>query len=54
MKIKILRKLILLLLIAILFTCDKDNDDVPNMCIDETLINLDLVCTEEALSLIHI
>ena len=49
MKIKILRKLILLLLIAILFTCDKDNDDVPNMCIDETLINLDLVCTEEAL-----
>ena len=40
-----MKKLILLLLfIPLVFTCDQDSDDVPNMCIDETLINLETLC----------
>lgn len=41
-------KLILLLFISLIFSCgsEGDNDDVPNMCIDETLINLETICPE--------
>ena len=42
-----MKKLILLLFIPFVFACTEDRDDVPNMCIDETLINLEFVCTEE-------
>ncbi len=42
-----MKKLILLLLIPVVFACISDNEDIPNMCIDESLINLDYVCTEE-------
>jgi hypothetical protein len=42
-----MRKLILLLFIPLVFACDEDSDDVPNMCVDETLIDLESVCTEE-------
>ena len=42
-----MKKLILLLLIPFVFACTEDRDDVPNMCIDETLINLEFACTEE-------
>ena len=38
-----MKKLILLLFIPIVFGC-KDDDDVPNMCIDESLINLASPC----------
>ena len=32
--------------IPLVFACssDSDNDDVSNMCIDETLINLETLC----------
>ena len=42
-----MKKLILLLFIPFVFACDEDSDDVPNMCVDETLIDLESVCTEE-------
>ena len=42
-----MKKLILLLFIAIVFNCSSDDEDVPNMCVDESLINLDYACTEE-------
>ena len=42
-----MKKLILLLFIPLVFACDEDSDDVPNMCVDETLIDLESVCTEE-------
>ena len=42
-----MKKLILLLFIPLVFACTEDRDDVPNMCIDETLINLEFACTEE-------
>ena len=42
-----MKKLILILFIPIVFTCS-DDEDVPNMCVDETLINLEYFCTEEA------
>ena len=42
-----MKKLILLLLIPLVFACTEDRDDVPNMCVDETLINLEFACTEE-------
>ena len=38
--------LILLLFIPLVFACNND-DDIPNMCVDESLINLDYACTEE-------
>ena len=43
-----MKKLILLLFIPLVFTCSNDNEDTPNMCVDETLINLEYPCTEEA------
>ena len=42
-----MKKLILLVFIPLVFACDEDSDDVPNMCVDETLINLEFACTEE-------
>ena len=42
-----MKKLILLLFIPLVFACTEDRDDVPIMCIDETLINLEFACTEE-------
>ena len=42
-----MKNLILLLFITFVFTCSSDEEDTPNMCIDESLINLDYACTEE-------
>jgi len=42
-----MKKLILLLFIPIVFNCSSDDEDAPNMCVDESLINLDYACTEE-------
>ncbi len=39
-----MKKLILLLFIPIVFSCKDDDEDVPNMCIDESLINLASPC----------
>ena len=39
--------LLLLLFIPLVFACSSDDEDTPNMCIDESLINLDYACTEE-------
>jgi|TARA_B110000003_G_scaffold46810_1_gene45183 hypothetical protein len=41
-------KKLVLLLSPFLFACEKDDDETPNMCVDETLINLEFVCSEEA------
>ena len=38
-----MKKLILLLFIPLVFACS-DDEDTPNMCVDETLINLDTAC----------
>ena len=38
-----MKKLILLLFIPLIFSCS-DDEDTPNMCIDETLINLQTPC----------
>ncbi|CAI8358695.1 MAG: hypothetical protein OSB17_05750 [Ulvibacter sp.] len=41
-------KKLLLLSVLLIFGCSsEENEDVPNMCVDETLINLDYACTEE-------
>ena len=41
-------KKLLLLFVLLIFGCSSnDNEDVPNMCVDKTLINLDYACTEE-------
>ena len=43
-----MKKLILLLFIPLVFACNNDDDDdIPNMCVDESLINLDYACTEK-------
>ena len=42
-----MKKLLFVLLIPLVFACGSDNEDAPNMCIDESLINLDYACTEE-------
>ena len=42
-----MKKLILLLFIPIVFACNNDDEDVPNMCVDESLINLEYACTQE-------
>ena len=42
-----MKKLIILLFITLVFNCNSDDEDVPNMCVDESLINLDYVCTQE-------
>ena len=38
-----MKKLILLLFIPLVFSCS-DDEDTPNMCVDETLINLETPC----------
>ena len=42
-----MKKLLFVLLIPLVFACGSDDEDTPNMCIDESLINLDYACTEE-------
>ena len=42
-----MKKLTLLLFISLFFSCGNDDEDIPSMCIDESLINLDYACTEE-------
>jgi hypothetical protein len=42
-----MKRLILLLFILLVFDCSSDDENVPNMCIDESLINLHYACTEE-------
>ena len=42
-----MKRLILLLFILVVFDCSSDDENVPNMCIDESLINLHYACTEE-------
>ena len=42
-----MKKLILLLFIPLVVNCSSDDEDTANMCIDESLINLDYACTEE-------
>lgn len=41
-------KKLLFLFLTTIIACGGQDDDVPNMCVDETLINLDYACTEEA------
>ena len=38
-----MKKLILLLLIPFVFACS-DGENIPNMCIDESLISSDVAC----------
>ena len=42
-----MKKLILLIFIMLVFDCSSDKVDVLNMCVDESLINLDYTCTEQ-------
>ena len=42
-----MKRLILLSFIIILSSCHSDNDDNLNDCIDENLIDINAVCTEE-------
>ena len=42
-----MKKLILLLFIQLVFTCSSDEENTPNMCIDESLINLEYDCINE-------
>tara|TARA_B100000035_G_C20909614_1_gene513338 strand:+ start:397 stop:624 length:228 start_codon:yes stop_codon:yes gene_type:complete len=39
-----MKKLMLMLFIPFLLNCSSDDEDVPNMCVDETLINLEIAC----------
>tara|TARA_B100001248_G_scaffold247230_1_gene218520 strand:- start:487 stop:714 length:228 start_codon:yes stop_codon:yes gene_type:complete len=39
-----MRKLLLLSALLIFACSSDDNEDVPNMCVDETLINLETPC----------
>tara|TARA_B100001109_G_C18415451_1_gene268366 strand:- start:250 stop:477 length:228 start_codon:yes stop_codon:yes gene_type:complete len=41
-----MKKLILLLFILLVFDCSSDDMDVPNMCVDESLISTDIACPE--------
>ena len=40
------KNLLILFLILIAFSCSEDNDEIPNMCVDETLIDLNIACLE--------
>ena len=35
-----------MLFILLLFDCSSDDEDVPNMCVDESLISLNIACPE--------
>ena len=37
-------KNLLLLSALLIFACSSDDEDTPNMCVDESLINLDVAC----------
>ena len=39
-----MKNLILILYILLAFNCTSDDEDAPNMCVDETLINLETAC----------
>ena len=39
-----MKKLILLLFIPLALGCNSDDEDVPIMCVDETLISSDIPC----------
>ena len=39
-----MKKLIILLFIPLVYACSSNDEDVPNMCVDETLINLESPC----------
>ena len=39
-----MKKLILLLFIPLVFACSSDDEDTPNMCVDESLISSDVAC----------
>ena len=41
-----MKKLILLLFILLAFDCSSDDEDFPNMCVDESLISTDIACPE--------
>ena len=41
-----MKKLILLLFITLVFACSNGDDDMPNMCVDESLISSDIACPE--------
>ena len=41
-------KRLLLLSVLLIFTCSSDDEETPDICIDESLINLDYACTEES------
>tara|TARA_B100000524_G_C23651197_1_gene370201 strand:- start:354 stop:584 length:231 start_codon:yes stop_codon:yes gene_type:complete len=41
------KQVLMLLFFLLIFSCNNDNEDVPNMCVDETLVNLELACTLE-------
>ena len=40
------KNLLILFLTLIAFSCSEDNDEIPNMCVDETLIDLNIACLE--------
>lgn len=42
-----MKKLIFLSVLLIIACDNSDNSDVPNMCVDPTLIDLEFVCTQE-------
>ena len=37
-------KKLYLLSALLIFACSSDDEDTPNMCVDESLINLDVAC----------
>ena len=37
-------KKLLLLSALLIFACSSDDEDVPNMCVDESLISSDIAC----------
>ena len=41
-------KKILFLSFLLIISCFDNDEETPNMCVDETLINLDYACTVEA------
>ncbi len=44
-----MNRLLYLLFVISVLSCERkdEDDDVPNMCVDETLIDLEFACNEE-------
>ena len=42
-----MKRVILFLFITLVFACSDDDEDMSDICVDESLINLDYACTEE-------